>query len=89
MMNLLCWLSALTELTDAGRKEIVDAVNNFSAKYRKNSLPYGASAQDLALLDRDEVIHALRCVHARFGTAAVLPIIEKLSADPPAPLPDG
>jgi hypothetical protein len=86
-MNLLGKLSFLEKLTDAGRKEIVDALNKFSPNRR--GVSYYATAVELAFYDRDEVITALHKVHERYGTAAVLPLIESLSVCSPEPPPDG
>jgi hypothetical protein len=80
------WLRVLAKLTDADRREIVDAVNNFSPKYRSDPVSYYATAQQLVFLDHDEVITALRKVFEHYGTTAVLPIIESLNAPPPAVL---
>jgi hypothetical protein len=77
------WLRVLAKLTDADRREIVDAVNNFSPKYRSDPVSYYATPQRLVFLDHDEVITALRKVFEHYGTTAVLPIIESLSAPPP------
>jgi hypothetical protein len=77
--NVLKWLP---RLTPEDRKEIVFAVNTFSARYRTDPRSYDATATDVGFLERKEVIDALREVYRVYGTAAALAIAETLESDP-------
>jgi hypothetical protein len=76
--NCLSWVH---RLTPEACKEIIFAVNTFSESYRTHPLSYYDTSK-VGLLERKEVIYALREVYRVYGTVAALATAEILESDP-------
>jgi hypothetical protein len=77
--NLLKWLPVLTK---EDCNEIVFAVSTFGpSRYRTNPPRYNATASDLGLLNREDVIAALREVYRVYGTAGALATLRTLESE--------